>query len=513
MSARMKLVSCIGAFMLVLGLVVVGVLAASSETITMNGSVQFQVNDKSLFVKDVRMQETGSEEIDISDFTPGYINGDFNFTVGDFENNRGSFTLYFDIINTTTTRYDVSVDYSGLSDIAGLEINVSDQIPANLEAITTINDETPISTSLSLTIVNPNLAAIDLSKVIITIKEHVLEIYQSFDFELIDGTVNEVRITGHSGGENVVIPKTFSFEETPINSFKIIDQIGTGLGEKQTISAYLGEVIYTYSNGEGGTANFYSLENIMSVDSSLYPITFVPTYRFEFNEYSEENADLLLLTLLGPSNVGYTQNINYYLTNDQFKKQAFTTEEFTKYLMTNYPGVADGDATALKPLFATGPIILETDPLTENIIYEGTDYIVKEIGDRAFDYLTNLTSIIIPEGVTSIGSFAFLQCENLSSVSIPDSMISIGNNAFANCYNLTSITIGEGVTSIGDDAFFGCSSLTSITINAITPPTLGSSAIPSNVTNIYVPAGSVDAYQKASGWSNYASKISAIVNN
>lgn len=187
MSARMKLVSCIGAFMLVLGLVVVGVLAASSETITMNGSVQFQVNDKSLFVKDVRMQETGSEEIDISDFTPGYINGDFNFTVGDFENNRGSFTLYFDIINTTTTRYDVSVDYSGLSDIAGLEINVSDQIPANLEAITTINDETPISTSLSLTIVNPNLATIDLSKVIITIKEHVLEIYQSFDFELIDG--------------------------------------------------------------------------------------------------------------------------------------------------------------------------------------------------------------------------------------------------------------------------------------------------------------------------------------
>lgn len=512
MSAKMKLVSCIGAFILVLGLVIVGVLAASSESITMNGSVQFQVNDRSLFVKDVRMQEPGTEEVDISNFTPGYINGDFSFTVGDFENNRGSFTLYFDIINTTTTRYDVSVDYSGLSNIAGLEINVSDQIPANLEAITTINDETPISTTLSLTIVNPNLATIDLSKVIITIEEHVLEIYQSFDFELINGTENEVRITGHSGADNVVIPETFSFEETPINSFTIIDQIGTGLGEKQTISAYLGEVIYTYSNGEGGTANYYSLESIMSVDSSLYPITFEPTYRFEFNEYSEENAGLLFLTLFGPSNVGYTQNINYYLTNDQFTKQAFTTEEFTNYLMTNYPGVVDGDMTVLEPLFSTtGPTIIETEPLTENIIYEGTDYIVKEIGDRAFDYLTNLTSIIIPEGVTSIGSSAFLQCENLISVSIPDSMISIGNDAFANCYDLTSITIGEGVTSIGDDAFFGCTSLTSITINAITPPTLGSSAIPSNVTNIYVPSASVSAYQAASGWSSYSSIISAIV--
>ena len=50
MSIKMKLVSLVSAFVLVLGLVITGVLAASSQTITMNGSVNFNVTDKSLWV-------------------------------------------------------------------------------------------------------------------------------------------------------------------------------------------------------------------------------------------------------------------------------------------------------------------------------------------------------------------------------------------------------------------------------------------------------------------------------
>ena len=78
MSIRMKLISLVGAFVLVLGLVITGVLAASSQTITMNGSVNFNVTDKSLWVKEVRMQESGSDPVVVLNFTPGYINGDFN---------------------------------------------------------------------------------------------------------------------------------------------------------------------------------------------------------------------------------------------------------------------------------------------------------------------------------------------------------------------------------------------------------------------------------------------------
>ena len=65
----------------------------------------------------------------------------------------------------------------------------------------------------------------------------------------------------------------------------------------------------------------------------------------------------------------------------------------------------------------------------------------------------------IPYGVTSIGESAFSFCSNLTSVVIPDSVTSIGKRAFSFCYNLTSVVIPDSVTSIGDYAFEGCSSL------------------------------------------------------
>jgi hypothetical protein len=73
----------------------------------------------------------------------------------------------------------------------------------------------------------------------------------------------------------------------------------------------------------------------------------------------------------------------------------------------------------------------------------------------------------IPDGVTNIGdrfNGAFLGCTRLTSVTIPDSVTSIGGRAFLGCTNLTSVTIGNGVTSIGNGAFSGCTSLTSVTI-------------------------------------------------
>ena len=74
---------------------------------------------------------------------------------------------------------------------------------------------------------------------------------------------------------------------------------------------------------------------------------------------------------------------------------------------------------------------------------------------------------------------------------------------------LTSITIPNSVTSIGQGAFFGCTGLTSIYIKAINPPSLGSSAFYNNdaAAKIYVPMESVDAYKSAVGWKNHANKI------
>ena len=100
----------------------------------------------------------------------------------------------------------------------------------------------------------------------------------------------------------------------------------------------------------------------------------------------------------------------------------------------------------------------------ETVEYNGNIYKVVRIGHEAFYKCSGLTSITIPEGVTSIGYWAFYSCLSLTSVTIPEGVTSIGGFAFTHCSGLTSVTIPEGVTSIGDSAFDGCRGLTSVTI-------------------------------------------------
>ena len=76
---------------------------------------------------------------------------------------------------------------------------------------------------------------------------------------------------------------------------------------------------------------------------------------------------------------------------------------------------------------------------------------------------TDITQVIIEQGVTSIGSSAFDGYSNITSITIPDSVKNIYEYAFF-ASGLTNVTIPNGVTSIGYAAFYGCSSLRSITI-------------------------------------------------
>ena len=121
---------------------------------------------------------------------------------------------------------------------------------------------------------------------------------------------------------------------------------------------------------------------------------------------------------------------------------------------------------------------------------------LRSIGEAAFQYCTNLTSITIPVSVTEIGNQAFYNCTGLTSVTIPtDSQLqSIGNQAFAICTGLASITIPASVKTIGVSAF-NDSSLTSVTFTANSQlTTIGAGAfygcrftsitIPASVTSI-----------------------------
>ena len=77
---------------------------------------------------------------------------------------------------------------------------------------------------------------------------------------------------------------------------------------------------------------------------------------------------------------------------------------------------------------------------------------------------TQITTIIIANGVTTIGNGAFAECSNLTSVTIPNSVTIIENGAFFDCSNLDTVTIPSNVTYIGEETFKNCISLRSITI-------------------------------------------------
>ena len=77
---------------------------------------------------------------------------------------------------------------------------------------------------------------------------------------------------------------------------------------------------------------------------------------------------------------------------------------------------------------------------------------------------TELTEITIPKTINEIKKYALCRASYITSITIPDSVTSIGDAAFEYCSSLTSITIPDSVTNIGNSAFRNCSGLTSITI-------------------------------------------------
>lgn len=104
----------------------------------------------------------------------------------------------------------------------------------------------------------------------------------------------------------------------------------------------------------------------------------------------------------------------------------------------------------------------ENTEITDLVIPDG----VTHIGHYAFYNCSGLTSVTIPNSVKSIKNASFWGCSGLTSIEIPNSVTSIEEYAFANCFGLTFVEIPNSVTSISYDAFAGCSNLTSVKINS-----------------------------------------------
>ena len=128
----------------------------------------------------------------------------------------------------------------------------------------------------------------------------------------------------------------------------------------------------------------------------------------------------------------------------------------------------------------------------------------------AFYECTALTSITLPEGLTSIGRNSFVSC-SLASVTLPEGLTTIGDQAFQDCKSLTSITIPANVTEIGYGAFIDCSGLTDFYVAwTTTLPTIESNLFlyaSIGTATLHVPVGTKALYQNADQWKNFGTFV------
>ena len=116
---------------------------------------------------------------------------------------------------------------------------------------------------------------------------------------------------------------------------------------------------------------------------------------------------------------------------------------------------------------------------------------------------SKITTVNIPQSVTTIGNHTFRDCRGLTSVNIPNSVTTIGGSAFFGCSGLTSITIPNSVTEIVGQAFYDCDGLDTVTCLALCPPVIEWSAFSSDCKKnalLRVPVTAKQDYKSASDW-------------
>lgn len=297
----------------------------------------------------------------------------------------------------------------------------------------------------------------------------------------------------------------------PINSPNWVETSRTCILDLNGYNTGSATVVETDTNPNSATYNTTRTSTIQ--DLTTCPINspnWVETSRTCQKNQNNENTGYALVVETDTNPNSATYNTTRSLTVEDLTNCPLPTPGNYKlrYTTTNGSGeVACNQYTNLN--------YSDISSIYNTIVSGETGSCVSGINTQVFMEAPRLTTFVISNTVTKIYDRAFGWCERLNSITFGNSVSRIYPQAFAGCTALTSITLPSSVIQIDHLAFDECTGLTSITCLATTPPTIvpNQATFPEVGNNcpIYVPAGSLSAYQTA--WSRYSSRIQAIPNS
>ncbi len=391
MSLKIKLMSCFSLLVMMLGLLIVGVFA-STRTINLKGSVDFNISDTTLYVKDIRLQTetTGAAET-IENFMPGYTNTTFDLNLGTVTSSSGIVTVYFDFINTTSTTYSATATGGN-----GVILSTSGTIEGSEIPITDVTTYGGISGTITLTIqlASGTSGDISLDGIVVTIDEYVPEP------NIIAISSNEA--LGQAQGAIAEIG-----DQTTISADFIGNADADFLGWKTSLEAE--DFVSTLPD--------YTFNLEESSPTTYYAIFTEPNEYLTYNYDTPRAAEAELAScssgakdIIVPSAI-YRSSISYNVTS------------------------MDASISSSSGVFYQARSTLQSVSLPQTIT---------TIGSSTFSDCRSLTSITIPDSVITIGDYAFYNCYSFTSIAIPAGVTIIGDYAFSGCSGLETIEVEEG---------------------------------------------------------------------
>ena len=338
-------------------------------------------------------------------------------------------------------------------EIAGTSYNVTsigdDAFLENVNVLSVVIPDTVTSIGTRAFQTNPSMTSVTMGNAVTTIGNAAFFGNTQLRHVILPETVTSVGTDAFAGNDRL---KSVTFEGAPPATFSAATDDNPSFGSGAALTVYFDPAFAAPAFENGFTAPLWEGYN-----AALAPIV-IDNIVYEIISATEAvvvgNTLVSITDLILPDRI-YVDDVRYLVT--EIRDNAFSADSVTDE----------------EVFFLTSIMIPNT---------------VTSIGVSAFSNNQKLTSVAFGSGVTSIGDSAFYRNQALTFVSLPDSVVTIGNSAFAASESLVTVEMGNAVTSIGGNAFASNTSLTSINLST-SLETIGDRAFQENpaLTSIVIP--------------------------